>query len=64
MKDYASAYAAFSALAYTAMAYAPHRFKPGNDPLHVVRQPAAPPPFAPGCVRSAPRGFLRRDPLP
>lgn len=63
MKDYASAYAAFSALAYTAMAYAPHRFKPGNDPFHVVLNPLASP-FAPGCVRSAPRGFLRRDPCP
>ena len=63
MKDYASAYAAFSALAYTAMAYAPHRFKPGNDPFHVVVNPLASP-FAPGCVRSAPRGFLRRDPCP
>ena len=63
MKEYASAYAAFSALAYTAMAYAPHRFKPGNDPFHVVLNPLASP-FAPGCVRSAPRGFLRRDPCP
>jgi hypothetical protein len=63
MKEYASAYAAFSALAYTAMAYAPHRFKPGNEPFHVVLNPLASP-FAPGCVRSAPRGFLRRDPCP
>ena len=63
MKEYASAYAAFSALAYTAMAYAPHRFKPGNDPFHVILNPLASP-FAPGCVRSAPRGFLRRDPCP